>query len=41
MKYRVEYSNGVVIYKTFKSELEAEFWKHDEGDHVVGFERIT
>lgn len=41
MTYRVEYSNGVVIYKKFSSDREAEFWKHDEGDHVVRFDKVV
>lgn len=41
MKYRIEYSNGVVVYKGFSSVEEANFWKHNEGDHVISFERIT
>lgn len=35
MKYRVEYSNGVVVYKTFYDKREVAYFIHDEGDHVV------
>jgi hypothetical protein len=35
MKYRIEYSNGVVVYKSFYDKWKLAEFLHNEGDHVV------
>lgn len=33
--YRLRYSDGVSMYKTFPTEKEAEWYIHNEGDHLL------
>mgnify|MGYP003403739254 FL=1 len=35
--FRVEYVNGDVTYKEFKTKEDAQLWKHGEGDHLHSF----
>lgn len=39
MKYRVEYSNGIVLYKDFYDKREVMYFIHNEGDHLVSCTR--
>ena len=35
LKLKLTYSDGVVMYRTFASKKEADWFIHNEGDHLV------
>lgn len=39
--YKFEYTNKAVIYLWFKSQVEASWFAHNEGDHLLDYSLVV
>ena len=37
--YKFTYDNGEILFKSFESDVDAAWWAHNEGDHLLHWKR--
>ena len=41
VEYRLTYTNGSIVFRSFGDKQEAWMYAHNEGDHLLEFENVA